>query len=180
MKRKMGDGIFLVIASAALLLLVIYALSFPMRHGARPWEAIAVLPQIVLWFLPLLFALPIILYFASRLRTRWVPRVVPRVEDASAGSLAALCDVIRASRSSHFARSRVTSQLVRLAVRIVAQRIDLPEEEAWQRFRGHCRASDPDVAHFLEREDPGAMSWAMFQSYLRKTVAYLEHESEEA
>ncbi len=180
MKPTKGEGLYLAVALGALLLLVLYALSIPMRHGARPWEAVAVLPQVVLWFIPLVFAFPVLVYFANQLRPHWVPRATPQVEDPSAGTLAFLADAIRASRSSPLARSRVMSQLVRLAVRIVAQRFELPEEDAWATFREHCRKLEPDVARFLEREDPGAVPHSQFDSYVRRTIAFLERESEEA
>ncbi len=180
MSKKKMEFSFVVLELAGLLALALLALSIPMRHGARFWEAVAVLPQIVLWFVPILFALPVLLFFANRLRPEWAPRATPRVEDASAGSLAHLVNAIRRSRSSHLARSRVASQLVRLAVRIDAERFEMHEEEAWTLVRERCRKLEPDLAGFLEQEDLGALSGAAFQSYVRRTVAFLERESEEA
>ncbi len=180
MRRQKMEGTFVVLELAVLLALTLFALSIPMRHGARFWEAVAVLPQIVLWFVPILFALPVLLFFANRLRPERAPRATPRIEDSSAGTLAYLVDAIRQSRSSHLARSRVASQLVRLAVRIDAQRFDMREEEAWTLVRERCRKLEPDLAAFLEREDLGALSGTAFHSYIRRTVAFLERESEEA
>ena len=180
MRPKKMEGLFLILELTGLLVLALFALSVPMRHGARFWEAVAVLPQVVLWFVPILFAFPVLLFLANRLRPEWAPRATPRVEDASVGTLGYLADAIRQSRSSHLARSRVASQLVRLAVRIDAQRFELREEDAWALVRERCRALEPDLARFLEREDLGAMSGTTFQSYVRRTVAFLERESEEA
>ncbi|MEN6369352.1 MAG: hypothetical protein ABFD77_06600 [Thermotogota bacterium] len=179
-KDKKMEGPFVVLELAVLLALVLFALWTPMRHGARLWEAIAVLPQMVLWFVPILFALPVVLFLANRLRPERAPRATPRLKDASANTLAFLADAVRASRSSHLARSRVTTQLLRLAVRIEAHRSELPEEDAWTLFRQRCRELEPDLARFLAREDLSALSGTEFQSWIRRTVAFLERESEEA
>lgn len=178
-KKKMG-GLFVVLELAGLLILALAALSVPMRHGARFWEAIGVLPQIVLWFIPILFAFPVVLYLVNRLRPEWAPRAIPRVDDASAGTLAYLADAIRQARSSQLARTRIATQIVRLAVRIDAQRFELSDDEAWERVRERCRRLEPDLARFLEREQLGTMSSTVFQSNLRRTIAFLERESEEA
>jgi hypothetical protein len=176
-RRKRDVG--LAFSLLGLLLLVGYALSIPMRNGARLWEAIAVIPQAVLWYVPVLFALPILITLAWRLRPEWTPRSTPQL-DVPSGSLAFFADVLRRSRTSQLARARVVGQLVRLAVRIVAQRQMIREEEAWSLIRSHCETRDPDVGRFLDGADLAGMSADRFRSLVLRTIELLERESEEA
>jgi hypothetical protein len=178
MTRRPSRGPALLLLG--LLLLVAYALSIPMRNGARLWEAVAVIPQIVLWYVPLLFAIPVLVWLAWQLRPDWTARSSPRLEEDSVpGTLAFFADVLRRAPLSPLARSRVVGQLVRLAVRIVAQRRMIHEEEAWRVVRHHCEERDPEVGRFLDGVGLAQMPANRFRALMIRTIELLDRESEE-
>jgi hypothetical protein len=73
----------------------------------------------------------------------------------------------------------VVGQLVRLAVRIVAQRNLVGEEDAWALLRERCRARDPEVGTFLENERLEEMSPETFRALVERSIEFLEQVNEE-
>jgi len=168
------------LAMLAGLLVVLCALAVPMRHGASLWEAIAVLPQAVLWPVPVALALPLVFALALRVRPRWRQRVDPDRDVLSNGSLAALADLLRRSADGRWARSRAVARLVHLSTHVACLRYATAEEEAWAAFQRETTRREPEIARFLRREGLFSMSGETFASLVDRTLTYLEQYEQEA
>ncbi len=163
-----------------LLLAFVAALTVPMRHGASVWEAIALLPQAVLWVVPVIFATPILVALAARIRPHWHRLRDPEPTVVPAGSLAPLAEAIRAAPQSRLARSRVLARLARLAADLAVAEYGGTEESAWPKLLEVLRARHPEVARFLQREDGLGTSAEGFMERVTETLEVLERQAEEA
>jgi hypothetical protein len=163
-----------------LLFLFIAALTVPMRRGASLWEAIAVLPQAVLWIVPTIFATPIVVALAFRIRPHWHSLRDPEPTVVPSGSLAPLADALRAVDVSRLARSRVLARLIRVAADLAASRYGGTDESAWQASQRHLQERNPRVAEFLRREGTLDVSGAEFLQRVKDTLVELERQQEEA
>jgi hypothetical protein len=164
----------------ALLFVLFALLAAPMRHGASLWEAIAVLPQAVLWVIPPILATPILLALAFRIRPHWHRRRDPELTVVPTGSLAPLADSLRRVGESRLARSRVVARLVRMSTDIAVSQYGGAEEWASEVARQRLRAIDPRVAEFLERQETLELSGAEFTSLVEDSLAEFERQQQEA
>ncbi len=163
-----------------LLFVVFAALTVPMRHGASLWEAIAVLPQAVLWVVPPVLATPVLMALALRIRPHWHSLRDPEPTVVPTGSLAPIAEALRAVGESRLARSRVLSRLIRLASDLAMCQHGGTEESAWEAAQRRLRTSNPRVARFLDREGILHLSGPEFTDLVRETLAELERQQEEA
>jgi hypothetical protein len=164
-----------------LVLLMLAALSVPMRRGASLWQAIAVLPQPVLWAVPIVVAAPVLAALALRVRPHWHSVRDKSRDTVPTGSLRTLADAIRRASDSRFARSHVVARLVRLSTSLAAAHGAVSEEEAWQLAQRRLEETAPHVAAFLRREESAAhLSRAEFRQLVEDTLTHLERQQEEA
>ncbi len=164
----------------ALLFLLFALLAAPMRHGASLWEAIAVLPQAVLWVIPPALAMPILLALAFRIRPHWNRLRDPELTVVPTGSLAPLAESLRRAGESRLARSRVVSRLVRISTDIAVCQYGGAEEWASDVARERLRVMDPRVAEFLERHETLDLSGPEFRNLVEDSLAELERQQQEA
>lgn len=180
MEKKRASLGFVAFAVLAGLLIVLCALAVPMRRGASLWEAIAVLPQAVLWPIPILLALPALFSLAFRVRPQRAHRPDPDRDVLSGGSLATLAELLRRATDGRWARFRVASRLTRLAIHVACLRHGVSEEEAWARFQRETAEGDPEVARFLRREGLFNLTGEAFAALVDRTLTYLERYEQEA
>ena len=165
---------------ALLLMLFLVALSVPMRRGATLWQAIAVLPQPVLWIVPILVAAPVLLTLAFGIRPHWHSVLDKDRDVVPAGSLGPLADALRRASGSRFSRSQVVGRLVRLSTNLAASTDGGTEQEAWERAQRRLDIVAPHVAAFLRHEDTLHLSGSEFRDLVDETVGHLERQQEEA
>jgi len=177
--KKQASVTPLALLTLAGLLVVLCVLAIPMRRGATLWEAIAVLPQAVLWPVPVAFALPPLFSLAARVRPRLRRRPSPDRQALPVGSLAALADLLRRATDGRWARSRVASRLTRLAIHTACLRFGASEEEAWALFRREADERAPEVSRFLRREGLLGLSGEAFAALVDQTLTYLEQYEQE-
>jgi hypothetical protein len=163
-----------------LLLVFLAALSVPMRRGASLWEAIAVLPQSVVWTLPIVIATPILAALALRVRPHWHSLRDPSPDAVPTGSLAPLADALRRTGESRLARSHVVARLVRLSTNLTASQSKGNEESAWEHTQRRLETTAPHVAAFLRREGIAHLSRSEFRDLVDQTLSVLERQQEEA
>jgi hypothetical protein len=163
-----------------LLLLLLAALSVPMRRGASLWEAIAVLPQAVLWIIPIVIATPILLALALRVRPHWHSLRDPTPDTVPTGSVAPLADALRRAGESRLSRSHVVARLVRLSTNLTASQNEGNEEDAWEHARRRLETTAPHVAAFLRREGIAHLSRSEFCDLVDQTLSTLERQQKEA
>ncbi len=168
------------VAVLLLVFLFVGALTVPMRHGATFWEAIAVLPQAVLWVVPTVFATPVLLALAFRVRPHWHRLRDPEPPALPSGSLAPIVDALRAVEGSRLARSRVHARLARLAADVAVCQYGGTEESAWETSKRRLRERNPKVAKFLAREGTLHLSGDEFVHLVEETLAELERQQQEA
>lgn len=163
-------------------LLMLAALSVPMQRGASLWQAIAVLPQAVLWAIPLVVAAPVLFALALRIRPHWHSVRDRARDDVPTGSLGPLADALRRAGESRFSRSQVIARLIRLSTNLAASRADGAETEdvAWEHARRKLEEAVPRVAAFLRHEQVPLLSRAEFRDLVDETLRYLERQQEEA
>jgi hypothetical protein len=177
---KRPAGLAPALGVLALLFLLFALLSAPMRHGASLWEAIAVLPQAVLWIIPPALATPILLALAFRIRPRWNRLRDPELTVVPTGSLAPLAESLRRASESRLARSRVVSRLVHISTDIAICQYGGAEEWASEMARRRLRAIDPRIAEFLEHHETLDLSDAEFRNLVEDSLAELERQQQEA
>jgi hypothetical protein len=180
MARKTASLGPIALTMIAGLVVVLCALAVPMHRGASLWEAIAVLPQAVLWPVPIALALPVLVALATRVRPRRKHRRDPDRDILSSGSLGAFADLLRRAAEGRWARSRVVARLARLAIHTASLRHAASEEEAWALFQKETTARDPEVARFLRREGLFNLSGEAFAALVDRTLTYLEKYEQEA
>ena len=181
MMRKSSSSLGAVAALVLiLLLLLLAALSVPMRRGASLWEAIAVLPQAVLWIIPIVVATPVLVALALRVRPHWHSLRNPNPDALPTGSLAPLADTLRRAGESRLCRSHVVARLVRLATHLAASRREGNEDDAWERAQRRLETTAPHVAAFLRHEGTAHLSGAEFRDLVDQTLGALERQQEEA
>jgi hypothetical protein len=163
-----------------LLLLLLAALSVPMRRGASLWEAIAVLPQAVLWIIPIVTATPILLALALRVRPHWHSLRDPTPDAVPTGSVAPLADALRRAGESRLSRSHVVARLVRLSTNLTASQNESNEEDAWEHAQRKLETTAPHVAAFLRREGMAHLSGSELCDLVDQTLSILERQQEEA
>ncbi|MCX6091628.1 MAG: hypothetical protein NTX23_01990 [Candidatus Bipolaricaulota bacterium] len=168
------------VAALVLLFLVFATLAVPMRHGASLWEAIAVLPQAVLWVVPPILATPILMALAFRIRPHWHRLRDPEPTVVPTGSLAPIAEALRAVDGSRLARSRVLARLTRLASDLAMSQHGGTGESAWEAAQHRLRQRNPRVARFLDREGLSHLTGPEFTDLVRATLAELERQQEEA
>lgn len=178
-KKTTSLGPVAVTLSAGLLV-VVAALAVPMRRGASLWEAIAVLPQAVLWVVPLVFAVPPLLALVARVRPRLHHRPDPDRDALPTGSLASLAELLRRAIDGRWARSRVAARLTRVAVHVACVRYSADEDEAWEMFRAEAARRAPEVERFLRRDGLFNLSGDAFADLVDRTLTYLETFEQEA
>lgn len=162
------------------LLLLLSALSVPMRRGASLWEAIAVLPQAVLWIIPVVAATPILVALALRVRPHWHSLRDPSPDAVPTGSLAPLADALRRAGESRLSRSHVVARLVRLSTSLAASRREGNEEDAWEQAQRRLETTAPHLAAFLRHEGSAHPSGSEFRDLVDQTLNALERQQEEA
>ncbi len=179
MKKKSSPGpVALMVLTG--LIVILCALAVPMRRGATLWEAIAVLPQAVLWPIPIALALPALVSLGLRVRPRRVHRPDPDRDPLSDGSLAAFADLLRRATDGRWARSRASSRLAHLAMHVASVRHGTSEDVAWALFQRETAEREPDVARFFRREGLFSLSGEEFADLVERTLTYLEHYEQEA
>jgi hypothetical protein len=177
---KRSSSLAPTVGVLALLFLLFALLAAPMQHGASLSEAIAVLPQAVLWVIPTALATPILLALAFRIRPRWNRLRDPELTVVPTGSLAPLAESLRRAGESRLARARVVSRLVRISVDIAICQYGGSEEWASDFARERLRATAPDVATFLERHETQNLSSEDFRKLVEDSLAELERQQQEA
>jgi len=187
MKRR---RILVVAAGVVILIGITLAFLFPLRELVRTalveplikgyyiasWY-VRRLPQLLLWSgLSLLAALFLVRYTVrilgpfSRPRTRWTQTSTPPSE------LERLTAVIERAHRYPFSRRSLSSELVRLAVRLIARREGLSLDEARERFESFAWCDDPAVEGFFRyrRHYRGFGQGADFKRKLKQTIAFFE------
>ncbi len=164
----------------ALVFLFLALLAEPLQRGATLREALAVLPQAVVWILPPLLATPILIALAFGVRPHWHRLRNPEPTVLPGGSLAPLARSLRLAGESRLAQSRAVSRLARIATDLAASQYGGTEERAWEIARQRLRATHPRVAEFLERHEMMNLSGAEFAALVRETLDALERQQEEA
>jgi hypothetical protein len=158
------------------IVIIAAALSVPLRLGASLGEAIAVLPQRVLWIVPLALTLPVLLAFAARLRPPHRSRQPdPATDPFPVGRVAALADAIRAARTVRFARYRVVEHLVELGTYVAAEcRHTTDPQAAWRILKEDLAGNEPDAASFLRSEGLHLLTGEAVVAMVDRSLAALE------
>jgi hypothetical protein len=151
-----------------------------MQHGASLWQALAILPQAVVWLIPVVLVTPILAALALRVRPHWHRLRDPEPTVLPAGSLAPLARSLRLVGESRLAQARVARRLVRIGTDLAMCQHGGTEERAWEIARQRLRETNPRVAEFLEHHEMMNLSGPEFSELVREALACLERQQEEA
>lgn len=184
--------LFTIVASVILATLLTVAFAFPLRHVfmsaiVTPLiESFSLLcwyihriSQVVLWSALVLAGGLVTLRMFFRAfplpRAGGDMRYV-RVRARAKSDLARITDTINRARRHPFSRQRMASELVSLAVRLIAQRERLSLKEARNRFESFTWSDDKAVPLFFSfrRQYYGVGRGKVFDRRLHEVVAFLE------
>lgn len=173
-----------VLVPAACILILVFVLlallAEPLQSGASLGEALAVLPQAVIWMIPIVLGTPIVIALALRVRPHWHRMRDPEPTLLPGGSLAPLARSLRLVGESRLAQARVVQRLTRIATDLTACQYGGSDEWAWDTARKRLQESNPRVARFLEHHEMMNLSGPEFSDLVRETLACLERQQEEA